>query len=197
MSDVLACVLDSRDTGVGGGSASALAGAMAAGLVGMVARLSVGRGLPLGDGRYEALAAEVDAAAAALLAGAYEDAAAYAQLKAAYRLPRDGDGAAAVRQAAIHDALAAAAQVPLANARRALYVLVVSGELQGRSNPAAASDLEGAWLLADAAVRGCLLNVDVNLEALSPSAVAQRLRDDAEAVRAACAGAAAPPKEKS
>ncbi len=196
MADLLARVIDSADAGVGGGSASALAGAMAAGLAGMVARLSTARGLALDDARYEAIAGEADALGAALLAGAHEDAAAYGLMSAAYRLPRDSRTAAAVREAAIHDACIAASRVPLDNARRAQRVLELSGELRGRSNAAAASDLAAAALLAAAAVDGCLLNVEVNLGALQGSAAAVELRRQAEDVRIAHARAGVLPKEK-
>ena len=89
MSDgLLRLVTDSADATVGGGSASALAGAMAAGLVGMVARLSRDRGLRLGDDELSAAADETDRLGRALLAGAQEDADAYGLVKAAYALPR-------------------------------------------------------------------------------------------------------------
>lgn len=191
MTDVLSRVIDATDAGVGGGSASALAGAMAAGLVGMVARLSTTRGLALDDAQYEAIADEADALGAALLAGADEDAAAYALIRAAYRLPRADASQAAVREAAIHDAFVAASQVPLGNARRAQRVLELAAVLRDRSNAAAASDLVVARLLAGTAVSGCLANVDVNLESLPESATAE-LRRQTEVVRTAYVRAGAP-----
>jgi len=196
MTDVLARVLDATDATFGGGSASALAGAMAAGLVGMVARLSLGRGLALDDARYDVYAVEADTLGRALHAGAEQDAEAYGLVKAAYGLPRDGVAQAAARQTAIHDALIAAALVPLDNARRALRVRELCRELDGRSNAAAASDLGVAVALADAAVGGCLLNVEVNLDALPASSAAARLRHAAEAARIRHACICAPPKER-
>ena len=196
MSDVLERVLDSADREVGGGSAAALAAAMAAGLAGMVARLSVGRDLVLGDARYEVLAAEADTLSAALLAGAREDAEAYALVAAAYRARPNGEPEATARRVAIDEALIVAARAPLENAHRALRVLALGGELEGRSNPAAASDLAVARLLADAGVSGCLANVAVNLGALHDSAGAADVRREAESVRIAHARAGAPLKER-
>ncbi len=196
MPDVLRRVVESTDAGAGGGSAAALAGAMAAGLAGMVARLSTGRGLALEDARYDRIAAEADGLAAALLAGADEDAAAYSLVAAAFRLRRDDAEAVAVRETAIRDALMAAALVPLENARSVVRVLELCLELDGRSNAAAASDLAAGRLLADAAVLGCVLNVEVNLEALPESAVAAELRAAVEAVRSSHARLCAPLKEK-
>jgi methenyltetrahydrofolate cyclohydrolase len=182
---VLAGVIDSTDLTVGGGSASALAGAMAAGLAGMVARLSVGRSLGLGDERYLAVATEADDLGRALHAGAREDADAYALVRAAYALPRNTDEAQAARQSAIQGALEVAAGVPLENARRLLCVRQLCAGLQGVSNPAASSDLSVAVLLADAAVRGCLLNVEINAVLLPHSPAVVSLRHEAEAVSAA------------
>lgn len=180
--DVLARVLDSTNAGVGGGSASALAGAMAAGLLGMVARLSTGRGLGLTDEQYLAAADEADTLGRALLAGAQGDADAYGLIKAAYGLPRDGDEALAARQAAIENALEVAATVPLENARDSLRVRELCATLSGTSNPAAGSDLAAAVFLGDAAIRGCLLNVAVNTFLLPDSPAAAYLRQEADAV---------------
>ncbi len=196
VSDILARVLASSDATVGGGSASALAGAMAAGLAGMVARLSVGRGLEFSDAEYEAAVVEADALARTLHAGAEEDAGAYSLVKNAYRLPRGTEADVTARELAVHDALIAAALVPLENARRSLRVLDLCVQLGESANEAAASDLAAAWLLADAAVQGCLLNVDVNLEHLTDSMPAARLRHEADSVRIRHARLSAPPKER-
>jgi formiminotetrahydrofolate cyclodeaminase len=193
--DVLEHVLDSTDATVGGGSAAALAGAMAAGLAGMVARLSTGRGLGLSDGRYLVIADETDVLGRHLHAGARRDAEAYGLIKAAYRLPRNDDAALARRQTAIESALESAAAVPLENARRSLRVRELCALLTGSSNLAAGSDLAAAALLADAAVRGCLLNVDVNTAQLPGSPAAERLRREAQALAAGHGRVCAPAKE--
>jgi methenyltetrahydrofolate cyclohydrolase len=196
LADVLAGVLDATDATVGGGSAAALAGAMAAGLVGMVARLSMGRGLELSDAYYNGCAVEADVLGSALLAGSKDDLEAYRLVKAAYLLPRDGPQQTEKRQAAIHDALIAAALVPLDNARRALRVREICRELDCRSNTTVAADLGVAVRLADAAVGGCLLNVEVNLEALPVSQAAARMRREAETVRTSHARTSALPRER-
>jgi len=193
--EVLAFVLDSTNAAVGGGSASALAGAMAAGLAGMVARLSTGRGLELGDEEYLALADETDMLGRALQSGAREDADAYGAIRAACDRSRESDEAIAARQAAIEEALVAAALVPLENARRSLRIRELSARLDGRSNAAAGSDLAAAVLLSDAAIRGCLLNVDVNIVMLPDSPAVTNLRRDAAAVRSSHERVHAPAKE--
>ena len=193
--NVLARVLDATDATIGGGSAVALAAAMAAGLVGLVARLSPGRDLGLSDAEYGDVYVEAGGLAQALAAGAQEDADAYGLVKAAYGLPRAGEDAAAARRTAIDKALVAAATVPLQNSRRALRVRELCAKLTASSNQAAGSDLAAAVLLADAAVCGCLLNVDVNVRALSESSPAARLRREAEAVRASHERVNVPMKE--
>ncbi|MGH2463724.1 MAG: cyclodeaminase/cyclohydrolase family protein, partial [Candidatus Limnocylindria bacterium] len=108
----------------GGGSASALSGALAAALVEMVCELTVGRP------EYEdvdPVARQIGAAAGelrgSLLAAAEEDAAAYLAVVAARRLPRDTDDEKATRRGAIGEASVAATDVPLRVARLAAEVL--------------------------------------------------------------------------
>ena len=79
--DVLEKIMDSKDTTVGGGSASAVAGAMAAGLVGMVARLSTGKQYGLPDERYLGIADELDMLAVKLKDGAVADTQSYLGIK--------------------------------------------------------------------------------------------------------------------
>lgn len=168
-------VLDSRDFEVGGGAAAALAGAMAAALAAMVARLSVTHELPLSSETYESLAAEADALAGQLTAGAGQDIEAYSALKAAYALPRAPGGAAEPRQSAIEEGLRHAADVPLMNVRRSARVVAICTELHERSNPAAASDLAVAASLAQSALLGCARNVEVNAACMKDEKTAQGL----------------------
>src|SRR5205085_6400751 len=98
----------------GGGSVAAHAGSLAAALAQMVA------GLTAGKKKYAAVDAEMRAIslrAAALVntlsALAAKDAAAYADVSAAYKLPAEPDDAAARRKEAITKSLIGAAEVPL------------------------------------------------------------------------------------
>ena len=160
---VLDKILDSRNTTVGGGAASAVAGAMAAGLVGMVARLSLGKDYGLPDERYLTLAEELDGLVRELTQGAQDDERAFLGIKDAFALPKGTEEEKAQRRAAVEAAAVGAATVPLQNGHRAARVLEICGELEGRSNPAAGSDIAAGAMLARMAVTDCALNVDANL----------------------------------
>ena len=167
----------------GGGSASALAGALGAALVEMVCELTVGKP------EYEDIdpvARQIGAAAGELrgsmLAAAEEDAIAYLDVVAARRLPRDSEEERAARKAAIGEASVAATEVPLRVARLAAEVLDLAASIASIGNRNAVSDAGAAALLAAAAARGAALNVRINLPSLPE---AHPLRADAAAQLAA------------
>ena len=135
-------VLDSENTSVGGGSASAMAGAMAAALVAMVARLSVGKDSMREDAFYRAIWGEAEVLSSELYSGALDDEKAFAAIRAAYRLPKDTTSEKTERRAALQKAMLQAARVPLHNAERCRRVLGLCAELETCSNPNAVSDLE-------------------------------------------------------
>lgn len=148
----------------GGGSASALAGAMAAALVNMVAELTTGRPAAAD---HEGRLAEIRVAAAGLqselLSLAQADAAAYAAVVAARRLPKETDRDRETRQVQLDAAIREAIRVPLSIAQRAAGVLALAEEVALIGNRNAVSDAGVAGLLAGAAVRGAALNVEINL----------------------------------
>jgi len=169
----------------GGGSAAALTGALGAGLVSMVARLSQGR--PRYEAHAERHAIALDAAEAArlrLLELMDEDAGAYAAYRRARQMPHGTDAEAGARDVASRLAARGAANVPLAVVRACHGLIDVTEGLVGRSNVSAASDLYVAALLLECAARGAAENALVNLPAVGDdgfavavtSEVSERLR---------------------
>lgn len=176
-------VLDPSDNSTGGGTASALAAAMAAALAAMVARLSTGKGQATPDTFYQDLSAAGEELAGELATGGARDAAAFAVVMEAYRLPKDTAEQVAERAAAIQAAMINAARVPLDNAGLCSRVLALTGLLEGRSNPNAQSDLQCAVYLARAGLAGCLANVAINLPAIEDNAVVYAFKERAAAFR--------------
>lgn len=168
-------VLDPADYSTGGGSASAIAGSMAAALAAMVAQLSQGGAGGETDATYVEIAAKGAAVAEALLAGAGEDARSFDAVMAAYRLPKVTDADKDARRAAIQAAMIRATRVPLRNAELCAEVLALVGRLEGRSNPRVLSDLQSAGYLARAGLQGCLANVDINLPGIKEPLVAAEI----------------------
>jgi formiminotetrahydrofolate cyclodeaminase len=161
----------------GGGSASALAGATAAALVHMVVELTSGR--PGADEHADALT-ELKFAAAGLQSDLLRlveiDAAAYASVVRARRLPRDDDREREMRRVQIVSAVREATEAPLEIARRAAQVLHLAERLAPIGSRHAVSDVGVAGVLAVAALRGAAMNVEINLPSLPDG---DALRDEA------------------
>src|SRR6185503_13426814 len=117
----------------GGGSVAAHAGALAAALVNQLSTLVA------------------------------KDAEAYGAVSAAYKMPNEPTDAANARSAAITDALLGAAEVPLETARACARVAELAATCANKGNTNAVSDAGVAALLADAACRGAVYNVRINV----------------------------------
>jgi len=147
----------------GGGSAAALAGALAAALVSMVSGLTVGSPRCADAhsqakvllGRSEALREELQDLTET-------DAAAYASVSAAMKLPKDSDEEKQTRTLQLQKTLHWAMAVPLDVARRADAVAQLAVEAAEIGNVNAVSDAGVAALLAQAAVKAAQLNVAIN-----------------------------------
>jgi formiminotetrahydrofolate cyclodeaminase len=174
--------LASADPVPGGGSASAVAGALGAALVAMVVALSEGRP------RYAAHAGTHDRAGAAgrrlverFLDLADDDAVAYGSFAAAMKLPRETDDQRESRAAAVRTAARAAAEVPLTCVAACRELLAAAESLAGRSNVNAASDLAVAANLGEAAARGAAENVLINLPAMEDDVLAALMTERVDA----------------
>jgi glutamate formiminotransferase/formiminotetrahydrofolate cyclodeaminase len=161
----------------GGGSAAAMAGTLAGALVAMVARLTIGRkAYAAADARARAILVEADTLRGELRRLVDEDAAAYAQVSEAYRLPKDDPK----RVAGIDTALLGAAQTPLEVARRADRIITLAREIGTIGNKNARSDALVAEQLGRAALEGAVENVRVNVAALSDPGSGKALLTAAE-----------------
>jgi glutamate formiminotransferase/formiminotetrahydrofolate cyclodeaminase len=156
----------SSDPVPGGGSVAAYAGALAAALARMVAALTVGRKKYAAvEGEFAVIASSADALMKRLSGLVQRDADAYSAVAAAYKLPKDGDSGERVD--AIDAALIEAAAVPLDTARACVEVATLAATAASKGNANAVSDAGVAALLAEAACRGAVYNVLINVKSLS------------------------------
>ncbi|MFA5911600.1 MAG: cyclodeaminase/cyclohydrolase family protein [Vicinamibacterales bacterium] len=156
--------LASPDPTPGGGTASAIAGAMAASLLVMVSGLA--KSHTNTDVEKEALAAARQALqplSATLVDLADADSAAFDDVLSAYRLPKATDDEKAARSAAIQSALQGATVVPLHTLRACTEALAHAGVVAACGNRSAVSDVGVAIGLLEAAAAGAEANVRINL----------------------------------
>ncbi|MEP6494446.1 MAG: glutamate formimidoyltransferase [bacterium] len=166
LSNFVASVASSAPT-PGGGSVAAHVGALGAALAQMVAGLTAGRKKYIAvDGEMRDLGLKASGLVSTLSALVAKDAESYGAVSAAYKLPSEPDEAAQKRQAAIADALIGAAEVPLETARACAEVAELAAICANKGNTNAVSDAGVAALLADAACRGAVYNVRINISAL-------------------------------
>ena len=156
-------VIDPDDNATGGGTASAVAGAMAAGLVGMVARVSKGKPDLESDEFYDTIDTAAQEFTRALMQGGREDSEAFGAVMRSFTMPKCTEDEKSARTAAIRAAMVEATRVPLENAQRCVRVLELADRVLANFNENAASDLACARSLACTGAEGCLENVEINL----------------------------------
>ena len=155
----------------GGGSAAALAGTLAAALVAMVARLTIGRkAYAAVEDQARDILAEAERLRAALRRLVDEDAAAYEGVSAAYKIPKSDPD----RARAIDDALLAASRPPADVVKLGRRILALAQTIEQIGNQNAASDARVAAMLARTAIDGATENVNVNLAGMSNPARAKQ-----------------------
>ncbi len=154
----------------GGGSAVGVALGQAAALAIMVSDLT------LSKETYESgweIANQVKSVATPLLDEgltlAIEDSESFDAVVEAFRLPKSTDEEKNERTDSIRTATLGAAVVPYRTAKAAMNLLKLLPELTEKGNPNAASDAGVAGLLASAALKGAIFNVQINLESLPES----------------------------
>ena len=160
----------------GGGSAAAFAGAMAAGLVAMVARVTLGK-KKYADVEAEmiSVAEQADRLRRFFQRAVIEDSAAFEQVMAAYKLPKSTDEEQDSRMIAIQRATLHATLVPLSVAENTLSLLRLAQEAADKGNVNAITDVGTAAALARSTLTGASMNVHINLAGLDQAGEAERI----------------------
>ncbi|MFO7153317.1 MAG: cyclodeaminase/cyclohydrolase family protein [Bacillota bacterium] len=164
-------ILASEAPAPGGGSVSALNGAMGSALSAMVARLTLGREkykdkelimkeiLEKAEELMDLLAAKVD-----------EDTKAYNRVAEVFKMPKETEEQKAERKKAMQEALKHAALVPFSVMELCVDALHLFEKAVGNFNESAASDLGVGALCLKAALCGAWLNVKINLGSIADEA---------------------------
>ncbi len=148
----------------GGGSASALAGAMGTALTIMVAELTIGKKKYLEfDNDNREILEEAKMINNQLLECIDRDTEAFNGVSAVFKLPKVTEGDLLKRKMAMENALKNATLVPLDIMKLAHKGLVVTRKGLGKSNTNAASDLGVSALNLNSCLKGAWLNVLINL----------------------------------
>lgn len=163
----------------GGGSAGALCGALGAALCTMVSSLTLGRDDSKANwDEMKQIGEEAQALAAHFIVLVDRDAAAYQEVVAAARLPRNTKEETNVRHAALQGALQTAALVPLETLRAAEKLMRLAKPTIELGNPKAVTDAGAALHLGRAAAVVAMANVRINLHTIEDEAFVATCRQE-------------------
>ena len=169
----------------GGGSAAAYAAAMGAGLVAMVA------GLTIGKKKYAAVEAQMQAIRVMaeslrkeLTQAVDDDSSAFEAVMGAFKLPKETAEEQTKRNAAIHVATLNAAHVPLRVAKDAVKVMELALKCAREANVNAISDSMSGFAMSRAALTAAGYNVKINLNSLADKSVGEKLLEELKEVEA-------------
>ena len=174
----------------GGGTACAIALGQAAGLTKMVIELTLGKEKwHSGWIHAERAKNKVDEILNKSGVLANQDSDAFDLVMASFRMPKSSDEEKGLRREKIRQATLDAAEIPYNTAVLSLDLLKLLDNLANYGNANAASDVGVAGLLASAACKGALFNVDINLNSL-PDEYGQNMRKSCPRILEECSLAA-------
>ena len=180
--------LASKDPTPGGGGAAAIMGAMGAALVSMVCNVSYGKkGCEAAEPELREVCTQSEALRRRLTAMVADDVCAFAELMAAYKLPKDTDEEKQQRSQAIQASLKRATEVPLACARDCAEVIGLSRRAGEHGYLGVISDAGVGVSAAYAAARSAALNVYINAPSLKDRAFAERALAELDGIMTSCA----------
>jgi len=169
----------------GGGSAGAYAGAMGAGLVAMVA------GLTIGKKKYAEVEAQMQAIRVMaenyrkeLTQAVDDDSSAFEAVMGAFRLPKETEEQQAKRNATIHLATLNAAHVPFRVAKDAVKVMELALKCAKEANINAISDSMSGFAMSRAALTAAGYNVKINLNSLEDKSAGEKMLEELKELEA-------------
>jgi glutamate formiminotransferase/formiminotetrahydrofolate cyclodeaminase len=160
----------------GGGSAAAYAGAMGAGLIAMVA------GLTIGKKKYAEVEAEMQAIRVVaenlrveLTQAVDDDAASFEVLMATFKLPKETEEQKDARNKAIINATLNAAHIPLHVAEDVVKVMELALKCAQHANVNAISDAMSGFAMSRAALTAAAYNVRININSLEDRSAGDKM----------------------
>ncbi|MDI3505313.1 MAG: methenyltetrahydrofolate cyclohydrolase [Bacteroidota bacterium] len=162
----------------GGGSISALHGAVAAALTEMLANITIGKkNYSAVEETMKLNATKASALRTEFLNDIDRDAEAYNLVFQAFRLPKDTDEQKVLRSEKIQEATKVAALVPMEVAERAFELLDLISETTRKGSKNAITDGCVAMMTCRTAVLGALLNVRINLASIKDERFVKELSE--------------------
>ncbi len=173
----------------GGGSVSAMAGALAATMGEMAANFTVGKKKYASvEVTVAKLLRELESHRINLMRLVDDDVAAYKAVSLTMRMPRDTDVQKTQRRQVMESALQGAMQPPLHIVEICEKIGGIAARLVGIANPNLITDVGVCAILAEAACVGAALNVFINLKYLKESKLTARTRAKVEDLQKRAAG---------
>jgi glutamate formiminotransferase/formiminotetrahydrofolate cyclodeaminase len=168
----------------GGGSVAALAGALAAALVQMQAGLTVGKpAYAAVEPEMREILQQAESLRGSLAEAAQQDSDAYDAVMQAFAMPKSSVEDKTARSVAIEKAMIHAAAVPIRTARLSVDVLGLARLVAEKGNASCVCDSGVASYMAVAALKGALLNVEINARDIKNPGVVATLRAESAVLR--------------
>ncbi len=168
----------SADPVPGGGSASALSGAIASALTSMVANLTIGKkGYSTVEGRMREIIRDMEINKDFFVENIDRDSESYSLVMDAFKMPKETEEEKAVRSEAIQNAMKHASLVPMEVAEQALGMMDTIIEAVQKGNRNAVTDGMVSIMACRGAVMGALLNVRINISGIKDGAFVASLTE--------------------